>query len=195
MQMASKRHTTCNHQNTAYFAIKTEDQIQTNFELPTRLKARIRLWRVAQLCQAIKRPSTPLPLLPHAVVPSTLTETMANWPSIDEDALQQVVNSDPEQQDVPLEPHHHGSNVHIYERVPISDIEAKPAHTTVSVTSLTASLKKPHEAEHKDNERGMLTRSPYYWWLSTPLDVLLALTPLFFLGQSITILFSEAAVV
>lgn len=68
-----------------------------------------------------------------------------------------------------------------YEQVPQQEQAESRSEASTMINSLPVS--NNHDAEKPDP--GTLKRSPYQWWLLTPMDVLLALTPLFFLSKII----------
>jgi hypothetical protein len=71
------------------------------------------------------------------------------------------------------------SDIVRYEQVPQQEQEETKSVEFTTSTSL------PDTANHTAERPGpgTLRRSPYQWWLLTPMDVLLALTPLFFLSK------------
>jgi hypothetical protein len=66
-----------------------------------------------------------------------------------------------------------------YERV--LEQEQRETRSEEYTTNISLPDSNSHTAEKPDS--GSLRRSPFQWWLLTPMDVLLALTPLFFLSN------------
>lgn len=73
---------------------------------------------------------------------------------------------------------------HVYERVPETEPETEaPASGNTKSPSLDTAKEKTEEAR-EGTQIGALTKSPFQWWFFLPLDVILALSPLFFLGTN-----------
>ena len=77
----------------------------------------------------------------------------------------------------------HDSRPHTYERVPATDQPEERAYGSVSEASSTIVPDTPKPKREKAYDTGTLNRSPFHWWFNVPMDVLLALTPLLFLGK------------
>jgi hypothetical protein len=80
------------------------------------------------------------------------------------------------------------SDVHVYERVPATEQEAEPSISSNTEAPSSVASKYPGVKSCNNAEAGTLSRSPLQWWFLIPLDVVLALSPLFFLGTYSTIL-------
>ncbi|XPS69052.1 hypothetical protein M3J09_001333 [Ascochyta lentis] len=70
---------------------------------------------------------------------------------------------------------------HAYKQVPEADHSDRLSQAPTTDDSMLSAQENNAKEHRAANTNGMLTRKPFYWWFSVPMDVALALTPLFFL--------------
>lgn len=112
---------------------------------------------------------TSLPLIDRESTGSPVSELRISTQSFDHDSVRSPVSRSESVRSVR------------YEQVPQQEQAEPRSEASTIINSLPAS--NNHVPEKPEPET--LRRSPYQWWLLTPMDVLLALTPLFFLSNSI----------
>lgn len=76
-----------------------------------------------------------------------------------------------------------GSSHHEYELVPTTETSTTGNHDT-AVPDDGSDLPKVSEGVADRQDAGLLTRSRFHWSVLVPLDVLLALSPIFFFGKT-----------
>ncbi|KAJ8116306.1 hypothetical protein OPT61_g2253 [Boeremia exigua] len=77
------------------------------------------------------------------------------------------------------------SSLHSYERVPDTEPATDTPVTPGAQSSQPEHSKSSEDEDYKNTEVGTLAKGDFQWWLLLPLDIILALSPLFFLTIAI----------